>query len=1317
MIQRTGATAGTGYPAAPSISAGTQTETLYNNFWKPYAETRKDIESSLTTTFWAGSDPDLYGRPQRIEYNGNSNDYSTSLHTCCGLASQRDRDGTTTTYSYDLLKREYRRIVKRSTTGVAIQTSTARAGLATTTSVSAGSIAFETSKTVTNLLGETTENWAADSNGDGNLEKTNIVTEYPSGGGLVVTETDPLLGTRITVSYRDGRTKRVHGTAVADMSYEYGVHDLLGGGLTTKKIRETSTGGTSEWTATYTDHLGRTIKTAYADGAENSLNYYDSSAAPGKRGQLASQKDPDEVAVPGKGSKVEYDYNSEGEQTTSTETIADNHTRTTLTARSVVQLSSGAGNDPAIPNDTYFKVQTKVNNVVTQTTHTSADGYESYTASLGRLTASIRSVPSDGAWTETSTTPGSQSQKLTHTDGLLEKTEFFDNLGTSVRIAYTTYAYDALGRMVTATDSRTGTSTYSGVSGTGYTPSGNLLGMKDAGNRPTTHTYDALGRRLTTTLPDTSVTRTRYTTRGEVEALWDSQTYPTFRTYDEQGRSATLHTWRDSISLDLSDGVSAAELAVSSTTTWAYHSQRGWLDNKRDAESKGADYTYTLAGRLKTRTWARIGTGGNRVTTTYAYDQGMLESITYANDPTGTPSVSLTYDSFGRSFTVAQGGNLHTYAYESTTFALDTETVAYDTDADGTADFTRVLDRHQDSLLRDSGWELKAGSTLENAVSYGYDSAGRLRHVDSAYPLPGSPAFTYGYVSGSYGLIDTVSGPAHIVNNNWEGDRDVLLDKINHLATPTNPVSKYNYAVTTATGDGANALGQRKNLATTGSGFDPSLSITTATGPAYAWGYNSRGELEEASDTSAANKDRAYQYDAIGNREKTIDGLLGDLPSTPNYAANALNQYTTANSVTLPTPAYDSDGNYTHGPLPVATGNATLIWDAENRLFQVTRADMTVITYSYDYLSRRISKKVGSATAERYVYDGWNPIAKYTGTTLVESYAWGMDLSGSMQGAGGVGGLLAVTDEAAAGDPAYFPTYDGNGNVSEYLNASGAIQAHYEYDPFGSTTVETGTKAADFSHRFSTKPLDSETGLYYYGYRYYDPLTGRWPSRDPIQERGGVNLYGFVVNDGMNLVDVNGLTAWATSWPQGWWDNNTGSGTPFAPTDSLPPGLGGLGPEVNQAAYYNDNFGDIIEGNISLLSNKINNAAKAACDDEPSSVDVEPELDAYPGGGNTISNIISMNLETGRATSSVDGLQITWWNLGTKKTFSWTAEMTLSDSLGYNPPGTGTMWNEDLMYGNLGSGGVGLFPYRQVIRGRWPISGDGECPCDPNALY
>lgn len=57
----------------------------------------------------------------------------------------------------------------------------------------------------------------------------------------------------------------------------------------------------------------------------------------------------------------------------------------------------------------------------------------------------------------------------------------------------------------------------------------------------------------------------------------------------------------------------------------------------------------------------------------------------------------------------------------------------------------------------------------------------------------------------------------------------------------------------------------------------------------------------------------------------------------------------------------------------------------------------------------------------------------------------------------------------------------------------------------------------------STKMLDSETGLYYYGYRYYDPETGRWPSRDPIEESGGDNLYGFVGNDGVNELDLLGM--------------------------------------------------------------------------------------------------------------------------------------------------------------------------------------------------
>jgi RHS repeat-associated protein len=72
----------------------------------------------------------------------------------------------------------------------------------------------------------------------------------------------------------------------------------------------------------------------------------------------------------------------------------------------------------------------------------------------------------------------------------------------------------------------------------------------------------------------------------------------------------------------------------------------------------------------------------------------------------------------------------------------------------------------------------------------------------------------------------------------------------------------------------------------------------------------------------------------------------------------------------------------------------------------------------------------------------------------------------------------------------------------------------------GNTLVSEGASPSSFG--FSTKPQDTESGLYYYGYRFYDPVTGRWPSRDPIGERGGVNLYGFVGNYGVNTWDVLG---------------------------------------------------------------------------------------------------------------------------------------------------------------------------------------------------
>jgi RHS repeat-associated protein len=135
------------------------------------------------------------------------------------------------------------------------------------------------------------------------------------------------------------------------------------------------------------------------------------------------------------------------------------------------------------------------------------------------------------------------------------------------------------------------------------------------------------------------------------------------------------------------------------------------------------------------------------------------------------------------------------------------------------------------------------------------------------------------------------------------------------------------------------------------------------------------------------------------------------------------------------------------------------------------------------------------------------------------THIWGLDLSNTVQEAGGVGGLLSVKE----GETAKYYTFDGNGNVSELLEATGNVQAHYEYDPFGNTDSTTGAWANTNAWRFSSKPVDAASGLYYYGYRFYNPVSGRWINRDIIEEWGCLNLYNQCGNDTMNSIDILGL--------------------------------------------------------------------------------------------------------------------------------------------------------------------------------------------------
>jgi RHS repeat-associated protein len=230
---------------------------------------------------------------------------------------------------------------------------------------------------------------------------------------------------------------------------------------------------------------------------------------------------------------------------------------------------------------------------------------------------------------------------------------------------------------------------------------------------------------------------------------------------------------------------------------------------------------------------------------------------------------------------------------------------------------------------------------------------------------------------------------------------------------------------------------------------------------------------------------------------------------------------------------YDLDGNMTND------GRWALTWDAENRLIAMQSlagapaGSSNRLFFSYDAQGRRAGKVAQIFTnglwtttlINNFIYDGWNLVAEVTSTKAVRnSYVWGLDLSGSMQGAGGVGGLLAIT---ATNVGTHFIHCDGNGNVAALVGASsGATTANYEYDPFGTVMRATGLMAPLNPFRFSTKQQDDVSGLVYYGFRFYSPITGRWLNRDPLGEEGG-NVFALVGNNVIANFDFLGLClAW-----------------------------------------------------------------------------------------------------------------------------------------------------------------------------------------------
>ena len=220
----------------------------------------------------------------------------------------------------------------------------------------------------------------------------------------------------------------------------------------------------------------------------------------------------------------------------------------------------------------------------------------------------------------------------------------------------------------------------------------------------------------------------------------------------------------------------------------------------------------------------------------------------------------------------------------------------------------------------------------------------------------------------------------------------------------------------------------------------------------------------------------------------------------------------------------------------ISDGIFCFTWDGENRLICASNANH-VVSYAYDSDSRLIGKTTDGRT-HLYGWDGFHRLHE-TDEQSTRWNIWGLDLFGSERHAGGVGALIAVCD---AGHMCH-AAYDGNGNISEFVSTNGSIVVHNEYLPWGDLSLSETSNQFTESFGWSSKPLDSTTGLIEYQLRMYSPSYGRWINRDPICDyawktapfwmvemispdalsRNEANPYIQCNNDTINGVDAYGL--------------------------------------------------------------------------------------------------------------------------------------------------------------------------------------------------
>ncbi|PJC36953.1 hypothetical protein CO046_03255 [Candidatus Peregrinibacteria bacterium CG_4_9_14_0_2_um_filter_53_11] len=683
----------------------------------------------------------------------------------------------------------------------------------------------------------------------------------------------------------------------------------------------------------------------------------------------------------------------------------------------------------------------------------------------------------------------------THTyDNLDRKTQTTDAKG-----AHVSYTYDALSNLTSRTDElgRTVSSTYDDF--------GRAIQQRDADQNLTVTVFDGNGNKVQVTAPDNTVTNYDYDNANRLTTVTNVSGATLDYLYDAAGNTTSESDW------------------LNHTTTYTYDKLNRLLTESNAVETV-TSYTYDNNGNRLAET-----TGGT--VTAFSYDA--LNRVTQITHP-GNKTEGFDYDALGNITQKTDGeGQLTTFAYDAksrlTRKALDDGSI-FNYSYDNWDQLTQLVEpvgttSYQYDLLNLRTRETKTYTDLNGqsyAVNRTYTADGKLNTLTDA----AGRLLDYNY--DSRGLLDTVTF----------GGSALATYEYNALAQPT----ELTYGNGLATSYGYDSLNRLDNITLRDAqnnelfaheyDFDAQSNRTqlvertsvdgTDTDRTINYTYDLLDQLKTVDYTDVAGaQDLRFNYDAQGNR-LSLGSALGSTSYSYANDSEELRSYTTNGRLTVAM-EYDGNGSLTresYSRLGQPLKNVSYSWDVQNRLSQIRYTDASrpnfmpqlnenSLTFAYDDAGNRIKKTVNGSDSTYYFNDGLTVLNELNTNGGVERTI--------VQGVGEVA-------EIDAQGRIIFVHSDALGSAVMLSNEAGEITQQYDYDPYGEIIGSLGSD--ETRYLFTGQEYDSESNLFYYNARYYNPTTGRFISRDKYMGAVGSlisrNSYAYANNNPLRYTDPTG---------------------------------------------------------------------------------------------------------------------------------------------------------------------------------------------------